>query len=155
MAPDSVMIGGSTPRRGGFVSIIESPLGYRRRGLAEGSNIHSSEGCTPCSITGRGRARAVSHEASKSCFSRFRGLPGGIAAFRHSIVTHGKDKKGSGVFSHDPLGRPRGRSVHSTSNRLAVRRTPSSSPKGRPRCTLSFCQKITSDQLNRPLTLEK
>jgi len=56
----------------------------------------------------------------------------------------GGDKKGSGVFSHDPLGRPRGRSVHSTSIRLAVRRTPSSSPKGDKRGRESFLM-ILSD----------
>ena len=47
------------------------------------------------------------------------------------------EEKGSGVFFHDPLGRPRGRSVDSIPNRLAIRRTQPSSPKGRPRCTLT------------------
>jgi len=46
-------------------------------------------------------------------------------------------EKGSGVFSHAALGRPRGRSVDSIPNRLASRRTQASSPKGRPRFTLS------------------
>ena len=45
--------------------------------------------------------------------------------------------KGSGVFSHEPVGRPRGRNVDSIPNRFAIRRTQPSSPNGRPRCTLT------------------
>ena len=40
-------------------------------------------------------------------------------------------EKGSGVFSHAALGRPRGRNVDSIPTRLASRRTQASSPKGR------------------------
>ena len=44
----------------------------------------------------------------------------------------------SGVCVHDPFGRPRGRMVDSIPNRFAIRLTQVSSPKGRPRCTLSL-----------------
>jgi len=55
------------------------------------------------------------------------------------LIKRRLDTSGSGVFSHshDPFGRPRGRSVDSIPNRLAIRRTQPSSPKGRPRCTLT------------------
>jgi hypothetical protein len=46
-------------------------------------------------------------------------------------------KRGRESFFHEPLGRPRGRSVDSIPNRVAIRRTQRSSPKGRPRCTLT------------------
>lgn len=45
--------------------------------------------------------------------------------------------KGSGVFSREPLGRPRGHKVAAIPYRLAMRRAHGSSPKGRPRCTLA------------------
>ena len=48
-----------------------------------------------------------------------------------------EESKGSGVFSHDPLGRPRGRKVDPIPKRFATRRTQPSSPKGRPRRTLT------------------
>ena len=48
-----------------------------------------------------------------------------------------RELKGAGVFSHDPLGRPRGRKVDSIPKRCAIRRTQPSSPKGRPRWTLT------------------
>ena len=40
-----------------------------------------------------------------------------------------RKRKGSGVFSHDPFGRPRGRSVDSTPNCFAMRRTQLSSTR--------------------------
>lgn len=45
--------------------------------------------------------------------------------------------KRSGVCVHDPFGLPRGRRVDSIPNRFAIRFTHASSPKGRPRCTLT------------------
>ena len=63
---------------------------------------------------------------------------------------------GEGIFSYDPLGRPRGRTVR-TPTRIAsppgVRCRPAEG--ARPRCTLSHCQNETSDRLNRVLTLER
>ena len=49
---------------------------------------------------------------------------------------NGVEIKGSGVFSHEPLGRPRGRKVDSIPKRFAMRPTQLSSPNGRPRFTL-------------------
>ena len=57
--------------------------------------------------------------------------------FSICIKTRGRVEKGSGVFSHDPLGRPRGRNVASIPKRFAMRCTHPSSPKGLPRCTLT------------------
>jgi len=42
------------------------------------------------------------------------------------------DKKGSGVFVHEPLGRPRTRIVDSIPNRVAMRRIHVPVPKDRP-----------------------
>lgn len=43
---------------------------------------------------------------------------------------------GWGAFIYDPFGRLRGRSIASIPNSLAILRAQSSSPNGRPRCTL-------------------
>jgi hypothetical protein len=74
-----------------------------------------------------------------------------IKGNKETILRCVNDEKGSGVFSHDPLGRPRGCTVHSSPNRFAIRRTQPSltlndekgsgvfshDPLGRPRgCTV-------------------
>jgi len=117
-----------TAQASGCAKIMVQPIHWRRRGtMMRGSLTYRY---TRSQLFGLAQSSSSSLRVTASFLER----PPTKDTARRKM--RGKEK-GSGVFSHDPLGRPRGRSVDSIPNRLAIRCTQSSSPKGRPRCTLS------------------